>query len=69
MVEVGERKNSPTFPSKNNFIFLMNKALTTDKVFLEHKIPLRKAQYALLSVALVAAGYAADRYAVLEPKP
>lgn len=47
----------------------MNRAFTTDRPYLEHTTPLRKAQYALLVVALVAAGYEADRYAVLEPKP
>jgi hypothetical protein len=45
----------------------MNRAITSDRKTQDHLFPLRKANYALLAVALVAAGYEATRYASLEP--
>lgn len=45
----------------------MNKALTSDREWQDCKLPLLRANYALLAVALVAAGYEANRYAILEP--
>ena len=45
----------------------MNRAITSDRKYQDHLFPLRKAQYALLVVALVAAGYEATRYSSLEP--
>ncbi len=45
----------------------MNQSLTSDRKAMDHCRPIAIAQYKLLTLALVAAGYEADRYAVLEP--
>lgn len=45
----------------------MNRALTSDQQWTDHELVLNKANYALLEAALVAAGYEAKRYSVLEP--
>lgn len=57
---------APLQPNKNNIIS-MNKALTSDRKFEDFLVPLRKAYYAMLQVALVSAGYSADKYSVLSP--
>ena len=45
----------------------MNQSLTSDRKAMDHCRPIALAQYKLLTIALVAAGYASDRYAVLNP--
>lgn len=45
----------------------MNRAITSDRKYQDHLFPLRKANYALLVAALVAAGYESTRYSSLEP--
>lgn len=45
----------------------MNRALTSDREYTDNCLPLQRAKYKLLQLALVAAGYEATRYAVLEP--
>ncbi len=45
----------------------MNKALTSDRKIMDHCRPIALAQYHLLTLALVAAGYEADRFAGLSP--
>lgn len=45
----------------------MNRALTSDRKYEDFKVPLRKAYYKMLQVALVAAGEDADKYSVLAP--
>jgi hypothetical protein len=45
----------------------MNKALTSDRKYEDFLIPLRKAQYKMLQVALEAIGESADKYSVLAP--
>lgn len=45
----------------------MNKALTSDRKIMDHCRPIALAQYQLLVLSLVAAGYSADRFKVLEP--
>ncbi len=45
----------------------MNKALTSDRKIMDHCRPIALAQYKLLTLALVAAGYDADRFKCLEP--
>lgn len=46
----------------------MNNALTTNLSWEGSELLLARANYKLLQIALVAAGYSADRYAVLEPE-
>lgn len=46
----------------------MNKSLTSDRAYEDHCYPINKINYAMLTVALVAAGYLANRYSVLEPE-
>lgn len=45
----------------------MNRALTSDREYFDNCLPLHKANYKLLQLALVAAGYSEDRYSVLKP--
>jgi hypothetical protein len=54
----------PYYPIKNN---IMNQAITGDREFRDFKYPLYSARYRLLGAALVAGGFAEDRYACLKP--
>lgn len=45
----------------------MNPALTSNYSYEDHELAFRKANYKILQIALVAAGYSADRYLVLSP--